>query len=282
MILAGITDPIQAPLRDILIWLHTSIGFTWAWAIIVLTVLVRMVILPLTIKQIRSMQKLQQHAPALKGLQQKYKGDRQRMNEEVMKFYKDNKINQAASCLPIFLQIPVFISLFYVLRNFEKAVLPSYPESELGWLSIVPNITDDISSHWSGWLLIVIYGVSQVASIFYSMSSATAPAWQRYMFMAMPIVFIPVVINFPMGLMLYWSTTNLWTVGQGIITRRLAPKPQLPPKKTSRTPPKDDGGAGDGARPAKPAPRPGAPATSGQPQRIRRRKKKGPQAGRRR
>ena len=281
MILAGITSPIQAPLREILVWLHTSLGFTWAWAIIVLTVLVRMVILPLTIKQIRSMQKLQQHAPALKALQQKYKGDRQRMNEEVMKFYKENRINPASSCLPMFLQIPIFISLFYVLRNFEKNVLPSYPDTELGWLSIVPNITDQISSHWSGWLLIVIYGVSQVASIFYSMSSATAPPWQRYMFMAMPIVFIPVVIRFPMGLMLYWSTTNLWTVGQGIITRRLAPKPQLPPKKTSRTPPKDDGDAGDGARPAKP-PRPGAPATSGQPQRVRRRKKKGPQAGRKR
>ena len=284
IVVAGITGPIQAPLRDVLEWLHTSMGFTWAWAIVVLTLLVRMVILPLTIKQIRSMQGLQQHAPALKALQQKYKGDRQRLNEEVMKFYKENKINPAASCLPIFLQIPIFISLFYVLKDFEKNIFPRYPASDLGWLSVVPNITDPIKAHWSGWLLIVIYGGSQVASIYYSMSSATAPAWQRYMFMILPVAFIPVIVSFPTGLMLYWSTTNLWTVGQGFITRRLAPKPQAPPKRTSRAAPKprEDGGAPDGAKPVKPPPKPGTPISGGQQQRVRRRKKKGPQAGRRR
>jgi YidC/Oxa1 family membrane protein insertase len=137
--------------------------------------------------------------------------------------------------------------------------------------------------NWHG-LLIVIYGASQIASIFYSMSSATAPAWQRYMFMILPVAFIPVIVSFPTGLMLYWSTTNLWTVGQGFITRRLAPKPQPPPKRTSRAAPtpRDDGGAGDGAKPVKPAPKPAAPAAAGQQQRVRRRKKKGPQAGRRR
>jgi len=284
VILAGLLSPIEEPLTDLLEWLHSSIGLTWAWAIVVITVLVRMVILPLTIKQIRSMQKLQQHAPELKALQQKYKGDRQRLNEEVMKFYRENKINPAASCLPIFLQIPIFISLFYVLRDFEKEVFPQYPASDLGWLSVVPDITDPIKDHWSGWLLIVIYAVSQVASIFYSMSSATAPAWQRYMFMILPVAFIPVIVSFPTGLMLYWSTTNLWTVGQGFITRRLAPKPQPSPKRTSRAAPKPpgDGGAADGAKPPKPAPKPAAPAEAGQPQRVRRRKKKGPQAGRRR
>src|SRR5438093_7852487 len=109
--------------RAALEWLHASIGLPWAWAIIVLTLLVRLVILPLTIKQIRSMQHLQQHAPELKAIQQKYKGDRARMNEEVMKFYRENKINPAASCLPLLVQFPVFISLYYVLKDFEKNVL---------------------------------------------------------------------------------------------------------------------------------------------------------------
>ena len=280
MLPLAILEPIEEPLTRVLEWLHTSMGLSWAWAIIVITLLVRMVILPLTIKQIRSMQKLQQHAPALKALQQKYKHDRQRMNEEVMKFYKENKVNPAASCLPIVLQIPIFISLFYVLRGFEKEVFPNYPNSDLGWLGVVPNITDKINSHWSGWLLLAIYVVSQVASTFFM--STTMDKNQRYILLALPIVFVFFIVNFPVGLMLYWVTTNLWTVGQGLVTRRLAPKPQPPPKRTSRTEPKprEDGGDGTGTVPAKPAPKPSTTTPGGQ--RVRRRKKRGPQAGRRR
>jgi YidC/Oxa1 family membrane protein insertase len=280
MLPLAILEPIEEPLTRVLEWLHTSIGLSWAWAIITITLLVRMVILPLTIKQIRSMQKLQQHAPALKALQQKYKHDRQRMNEEVMKFYKENKVNPAASCLPIVLQIPIFISLFYVLRGFEKEVFPRYPRSDLGWLDIVPNITDKINSHWSGWLLLAVYVVSQVSSTYFM--STTMDKNQRYILLALPIVFVFFIVNFPIGLMLYWVTTNLWTVGQGLVTRRLAPKPQPPPKRTSRTEPKprSEEGDGAGAVPAKPAPKPSATTAGGQ--RVRRRKKRGPQAGRRR
>jgi len=279
-VLAGLLSPIEEPLTRVLEWLHSSGGISWAWAIVVLTVLVRIVLVPLTIKQVRSMQKLQQHAPELKAIQQKYKGDKQRMNEEVMKFYKENKVNPAASCLPIVLQIPIFISLFYVLRGFEKEVFPNYPNSDLGWLGVVPNITDKINSHWSGWLLLAIYVVSQVASTFFM--STTMDKNQRYILLALPIVFVFFIVNFPVGLMLYWVTTNLWTVGQGLVTRRLAPKPQPPPKRTSRTEPKprEDGGDGTGTVPAKPAPKPSTTTPGGQ--RVRRRKKRGPQAGRRR
>jgi YidC/Oxa1 family membrane protein insertase len=263
--------PIERILTEVLEWLHASIGLPWAWSIIVLTLMVRMVILPLTIKQIRSMQRLQVHAPELKAIQQKYKSDRQRMNEEVMKFYRENNVNPLASCLPIVLQLPVFFALFFVLRDFEKEVFPNYPDSDLGWLGIVPNITWNINEHWSGWLLLVVYVASQLASTYFM--STTMDPRQRYIFFALPFLFVFFVINFPIGLMLYWSTTNLWTVGQGLITRRLVPKPQPPPKRTSRTPPKappaDDGGAqataGDEAT--------AKPAGSGQ-QRVRRRKKK--------
>jgi YidC/Oxa1 family membrane protein insertase len=270
--------PIERILTEVLEWLHASIGLPWAWSIIVLTLMVRMVILPLTIKQIRSMQRLQVHAPELKAIQQKYKNDRQRMNEEVMKFYRENNVNPLASCLPIVLQLPVFFALFFVLRDFEKEVFPNYPDSDLGWLGIVPNITWNINEHWSGWLLLVVYVASQLASTYFM--STTMDPRQRYIFFALPFLFVFFVINFPIGLMLYWSTTNLWTVGQGLITRRLVPKPQPPPKRTSKTPPKAPP-AGDGGTQATADDEATAkPAGSGQQRVRRRKKKKGPRARR--
>jgi YidC/Oxa1 family membrane protein insertase len=270
--------PIENVLTELLEWLHSSIGLPWAWAIIVLTLMVRMVILPLTIKQIRSMQRLQVHAPELKAIQQKYKNDRQRMNEEVMKFYRENNVNPLASCLPILLQIPIFFALFFVLRDFESEVFPNYPDSDLGWLGLVPNITENINEHWSGWLLLVVYVVSQLASTYFM--STTMDPRQRYIFFALPFLFVFFVINFPIGLMLYWSTTNLWTVGQGLITRRLVPKPQPPPKRTSRTPPKTAPAGDGGAGAAEAGEAPAKPAGSGQQRVRRRKKKKGPRARR--
>jgi YidC/Oxa1 family membrane protein insertase len=269
--------PIEDVMRNVLEWIHTTLGLPWAWAIIVLTLMVRIVIVPLTVKQIRSMQHLQAHAPELKALQQKYKHDKQRMNEEVMKFYKENKINPAASCLPVLIQIPVFISLYYVLRNFEKTLLVNYPGSDLGWLGIVPNITTSITEHWSGWLLLSIYVISQVASTYFM--STTMDPRQRWIFMALPLVFVLFIVNasFPVGLLLYWVTTNLWTVGQGLVTKRLMPKPQAAPKRSSRTPPKESA-AEDGTTAVGKAAQPSR-AASGQ-QRVKRRKKKGPRSRR--
>jgi YidC/Oxa1 family membrane protein insertase len=285
-VLAGLLSPIEDVLTAVLEWLHSSIGFSWAWAIVAVTVMVRIVILPLTIKQIRSMQRLQQYAPELKALQQKYKNDRQRMNEEVMKFYREHKVNPAASCLPILPQIPIFISLFYVLRDFEKEVFPQYPTSSLEFLNgLVPNITQNVNEHWSGWLLLVIYVASQLLSLILSTTTIQSRG-QRYVLLALPFIFIPFIINFPVGLMIYWVTTNLWTVGQGGITRRLYPKPVMEtPKRTSRTASKK---ASDAAQPGQPKTASAAapqqkPATSdgaSQPRPVRRRKKKGPRSRR--
>jgi YidC/Oxa1 family membrane protein insertase len=277
ILLAGILSPIERPLTAILEWFHSAIGLPWAWAIIALTAVVRLVLVPLTVKQIRSMQHLQQHAPELKAIQQRYKNNKQKMNEEVMKFYRENKINPAASCLPILVQIPIFIALYFVLRDFERDVFPEYPGSDLGWLNIVPSITENITSHWSGWLLVAIYVVSQLASI---ISMPMTDPRQRYIFLALPFVFVIFIANttFPVGLLLYWVTTNLWTVGQGLVTRRMFPKPEPPPKRTSRTPPRERepaAAAGDGVAKAVQPSRAG----SGQ-QRVRRRKKKGPRSRR--
>ena len=228
------------PLEDLLTWilthLHDTAGFSWSWSIVALVVIVRMLLVPLTVRQIHSMQNLQAHAPEMKKIQQQYKHDRQKMNAEMMAFYKENQINPAASCLPILAQFPVFIGLFFVLRDFEDEILkPSNdPTASLDWLNLI-TITENTKVGW-GPLLIVCYALSQLTSS-YLMSTTMQPA-QRAMLLILPIAFIPFVLNFPSGLMLYWLTTNLWTTGQGLITRRLTPKPQPPPKKSSRTPPK--------------------------------------------
>ena len=263
-------EPIEGPLTSLLEWFHNTGGLSWAWSIVALTILVRVVLLPLTVRQIHSMQSMQAHMPEMKALQQRYKDDKQKRNEELMKFYKENKINPAASCLPILFQIPVFISLFFVLRDFEKEVLPSYPDSDLHWLKLVPNITDPASSHWSGYLLLALYAISQTLSTL--LMSQTMDKTQRTLLLILPIAFLFVVLNFPSGLVIYWVTTNLWTVGQGLITRRLMPKRTTDPvKRSSRTPAKQEElakvepSAGSAPKPTQP---------SGQPRRVKRKKKR--------
>jgi YidC/Oxa1 family membrane protein insertase len=262
VIVAGILTPLEDLLRHILNGLH-SIGLPWAWAIVGLTIIVRMLLVPLTVRQIHSMQNMQAHAPQMKEIQRKYKGDREKLNQELMKFYKENNINPAASCLPLVAQIPIFIGLFYTLRSFAKHP----PPGDLSWLHFVPSIADKASAHWSGWILIVIYVASQLASTYFM--SGTMQQSQRVLMMILPFAFIPFIIHFPTGLVLYWMTTNLWTVGQGLITRRLIPKvaaPSLPTRRSSRTPPKEEVPAP--AVTAAPTPKP-----SGPPRRVKRKKK---------
>lgn len=270
--------PVEDVLTALLEWLHASIGLTWGISIVVLTAIIRFLMVPLTVKQIHSMQKLQAFAPELKALQQKYKHDKQRQQQEVMAFYRENKVNPLASCLPILLQLPIFFALFFVLRDFEEEVYPKYPGSDLGFLGIVPSITEPLTSHWSGYLLLVIYVASQVGS---TLLTPIQDKRQRYIFLALPIVAIFFVIHFPTGLMLYWSTTNLWTVGQGLITRRFMPRPQPAPKKSSRTEPqRKAGGDGDGGQAARATSAPKSGGSGSGQRKVRRRKKRGPQARR--
>lgn len=275
--IVGVTNPLK-PIEDALTWLlehlHADTGMPWAWSIIALTLIVRVLLVPLMVRQIHSMQSLQRHAPEMKAIQARHKGDRQKMNEELMKFYKENGINPAASCLPMLLQLPVFFSLYFVLRDFKTEVYDQYPASDLHWLGFIPDVTSSINAHWTGYLLVVIYVVSQVSSTYFM--SNTMDKTQRILFMALPIIFVPFILNppgktiFPVGLLMYWMTTNLWTIGQGLITRRLIPKAEPPPKRSSRTPPKEP--SGDGAQAAADKPKP-SPARAGQTKRVKRKKK---------
>src|SRR6476661_8427903 len=257
MIVASPLTPLEHGLRHVLDWLHTTAGFTWAWSIVALTVMVRILLVPLTVRQIHSMQSLQRHAPQMKEIQKKYKSDKKKQNEELMKFYRENQINPAASCLPMLLQFPVFISLYYVLRNFSK----NPPSGDLSWLHFIPDISAHTTSFWGGYVLLVVYVASQMASTLYM--SATADRTQRIIFMLMPLVFVFVIAHFPAGLVLYWVTTNLWTVGQGLITRRLVQRTPAPAveRRSSRTPSKEDDGPSDNGASAEPAAPKPAPAT---------------------
>ena len=243
MILASPLTPLEDVLRSVLKWLgpHGTVGLTWAWSIVALTIIVRLVLVPLTVRQIHSMQNLQRHAPQMKEIQKKYKADKKKQQEELMKFYRENQINPAASCLPLVAQFPVFIALYFVLREFSKHP----PGGDLSWLghNFVPDITAHANAHWSGYLLLVIYVASQLVSTM--LMSSTMDKSQRIMLMVLP-------------------------VGQGLITRRLMPKPAVPEKRSSRTPPKEDEAEPVAEEPAEPAPAPKPPS---QPRRVKRKKK---------
>ncbi len=142
MIVAGLLTPIEDVLTTVLEWLHGTIGLPWAWSIVALTVVVRVLLVPLTVRQIHSMQNLQAYAPQMKEIQRKYKADKQRMNEELMKFYKENKINPAASCLPMLAQFPIFIALYFVLRPLLVPRRPEHHRRHLGALVGLPAPRD--------------------------------------------------------------------------------------------------------------------------------------------
>jgi len=269
LILLSPLTPIEDLLRHVLNWFHGSVGLTWAWSIVALTVTVRLLLVPLTVRQIHSMQNLQRHAPQMKEIQKKYKNDKKRQQEELMKFYRENQINPAASCLPLLAQFPVFIALYFVLREFSKHP----PGGNLSWLghNFVPDITAHANAHWSGYLLLAVYVASQLVSTM--LMSSTMDRTQRIMLMVLPVVFVTFLLNFPVGLVIYWVTTNLWTVGQGLITRRLMPKPQAPERRSSRSPSKESEPEPEPApAPVEPAPAPAA--APAEPRRVKRKKKK--------
>jgi YidC/Oxa1 family membrane protein insertase len=262
--LASILTPLENVMKAILDFFHDTIGLPWGWSIVAVTIVVRLALVPLAVRAIHSMQSLQAHAPEMKAIQQKYKGDRQKQSEELQKFYKENHINPAASCLPTIAQFPVFIALYFTLRHESGHISGT-------WLHVVHVADKHAISHWSGYVLLVIYAGSQVASTYYM--GQTMEKTQRTMMMILPLVFVFFVSQFPTGLVLYWMTTNLWTVGQGLITRRLMPKPgsaspkPAGPKRTSRTAPATPPPVPDNGKTEQPA----KPASSG-PRRVKKKK----------
>ena len=224
-VVANILQPLIDIADSILTFFHDELSFGWGMSIVAMTVVVRLAILPLTIKGIKSMNALRELQPQMKEIQEKYKADKQRQQQEMMKFYKENKINPLGSCLPLLLQIPVFLALFYLLRSEEFAaqVAASPPK---GWLFI-----DDLTEAATGAelaVLIVLYIGSQLGASIVMMSTVTDRN-QKILFMLLPFIIVPFIINFPAGLVVYWITTNFWTFGQQVVVRKIAPPPQLAP-----------------------------------------------------
>src|SRR5688572_18711700 len=220
MILANVLQPL-IDIADALIgFLHDDVGLSWGLSIIGLTVIVRLAMVPLTIKQIKSMNALRALQPQMKEIQEKYKGDRQKMNQAMMRFYQENKVNPFASCLPLLLQLPVFMALFFLLNGdgFKDEVRATGQESFL--------FINDITEKATGpelIVLLVLFIASQMASTL--VMSVTADKTQQRIMLLLPLVFAAFIPNFPAGLIIYWITTNFWTLGQQLVVRRLSPPP---------------------------------------------------------
>ncbi len=269
---ANIFQPLIDVFEAVLKFFHNHVGISWGFSIVLLTIVMRAILLPLTVKQFHSMQKMQHMQPQMKAIQAKYKDDKQRQQQEIMKFYKENEINPLGSCLPLVAQIPVFISLFYMLRqDLRKNICPQTQlhyqvqyaaahhitlaqaaghttpcgaNNGAGFL-FIPDLTDKAT----GWVLVVLlilYVGTQLASSL-MMSSPMMDKQQQRLMMLLPLVFVVIVIRFPAGLIVYWITTNTWTMGQQYTVRKLIGTP-TPVVAAAGTGPPGDGGGGGGGR----------------------------------
>jgi YidC/Oxa1 family membrane protein insertase len=287
-------SPLINLFESIMVFIHAHlVGGSWGLAIVGLTVVTRAVLVPLTFKQLRSMQEMQRLAPEINKLKEKYKDDKQRQQQEIMKFYQQHKINPLASCLPFLLQLPVFISLFYMLRTdlkfdicgqqlreyysrelhrpiVKNSQIPEHTVkvmghtvkglTEVGCNIVAPGsakflFIPDITYKATGAVLIVLIAVyigSQIASTL--MATATADPNQRRLMLMLPLVIVAFLFRYPAGLLVYWITTNLWTIGQQyFIRQRMGPSPLSPP----------DAGAGGSSSPNGQAKAPAKAALAG-------------------
>ena len=256
LVVANIFQPLIDVFAAVLKFFHDSGGFAWGWSIVALTVLVRLVLLPLAITQFHSMQKLQRAAPQLKAIQNKYKDDKQRQQQEIMAFYKEEGINPLSSCLPLVAQLPVFIGLFYTLRkNLRPDICGAVQSAFQAHYAAIHHISlkaaagqttactdphyahlyhgnagflfiNDLTNKATGATLIVLIVLYVGSQLGYSMlmSSPTMDQTQRRIMMFMPLIFVVIIINFPAGLIMYWITTNLlMLIQQYLIRRRVGP-----------------------------------------------------------
>jgi YidC/Oxa1 family membrane protein insertase len=259
-------SPLISAFESIMVFIHEHlVGGSWGLAIIGLTILIRAVLVPLTYRQLKGMQEMQRLSPQIAALKEKYKEDKQRQQQEIMAFYRENKINPLASCLPLLLQLPVFISLFYMLRtdlkldicgaqlreHFSQVLgktiahnseIPSGAIthagqhfkglSEISCNAVAPHsakflFLPDITEKATGAalvVLIVLYVGSQVFSTL--VATASADPNQRRLMLLLPVVFVVILYRYPAGLLVYWITTNVWTIGQQyLIKRHMGPPP---------------------------------------------------------
>jgi YidC/Oxa1 family membrane protein insertase len=226
-VVANILQPLIDLNEAILKFWHNTVGLGWGASIIGLTIVIRLAILPLTFKQVRSMQALQRLQPEMKKIQARYKDDKQRQQQAMMEFYKEHQVNPLGSCLPLILQFPFFIGLYQTLRS--SGFRTQVHEQGGGQFLFIPDITKPLTGHTTELVvMIVIYVATQLCSSYVSAINVQDKNQKRLLFI-FPFVFVPVVINFEAGLLVYWITTNVWTIGQQLFVRRFLPPPEPHP-----------------------------------------------------
>ena len=278
---SSFADSVLGFFEGVLTFLHNLVVpvfgvHSWGWAIILLTLIVRVFLLPLAIKQTRSMRGMQAIQPQMKEIQKKYKVDRelmrkdpekyrakkQKMNEEMMALYQQEGVNPAASCLPLLAQAPVFIALFWTIRGMDElADAPFYFFTDFitpgadGFTGLGALVS---TASWPGWLLIVVMSGTMFITQKQMMARTAATGQdnpmaqqQKILLYVMPAFLAVISFQFALGLLLYWVTTNIWqVVQQWIILREVKAGA--------------DGGSGDD-KPSNQRPAPGkGGATSGQ------------------
>jgi YidC/Oxa1 family membrane protein insertase len=254
-LIALIATPVATVLRGIHAllaqFLIPSSGPAWGLSIVLLTVCVRLVLFPLFVKQIKSQRRMQELAPKIKELQARHKGDRETLNVELMKLYKDNNANPISGCLPLILQLPVFFALFSVIREFKPGAHAKYGLTavqlhEGGRASIFgAPISAALNSpaslvHKLGGSVptVKVVAITMIvlmgASTFWTQRQMMARAGtavdkqqqqvQKFMLYVLPFSFAIFGFSFPIGVLLYWLTTNVWSMGQQhYVIKRMPP-----------------------------------------------------------
>ncbi len=254
-------DVLASPVGHLLAYIHSGLstvlipasGPAWALSIVLLTVTVRLLLFPLFVKQIKSQRRMQQLAPKIKELQKAHKGDRETMNTEMMKLYKENNANPISGCLPLVLQLPVFFALFSVIREFKPGAEPRYGLSaqllEEGGkakvfgapISAAFNSPADLLAQLEGGqttvrVVAAIMVVLMGATTFWTQrqmiarSGTTDPQQimvQKLLLYVLPLSFAVSGVFFPIGVLLYWLTTNVWSMGQQAWVIKRMPPPNL-------------------------------------------------------
>ncbi len=196
---------IASPLYMALLWINTFVG-NYGWSVIILTILVKLIFWPMTQSSFRSMEKMRVVQPQLKKLQERYKNDKVKLNEEMIALYREHRINPLSGCLPIILQIPVFVALYKVLL--ESIELKGAPF--MLWIH-------DLSVKDPYYVFPVLMGASMFVQ--QKMSPASTDPIQRNIMLILPVVFTVMFINFPAGLVIYWLVNNLLSILQQYIIR---------------------------------------------------------------
>ena len=223
---ANILQPLIDVANAVLQFFHDDVGLSWGLSIIALTVVTRTILIPLTYKQLKGMRAMQALVPQIKEIQEKYKNDKQRQQQEMMRFYKENKVNPLASCIPLIAQFPVFITLFYTLRHELPPDMGCVEAGHCAAFGAEFWFIEDLTAKATGGeliaLLILYVGTQLISGLVMSMSADKS---QRAIMFILPLVFVPIAISFPAGLILYWITTNVWTIGQQLALKKIIPVP---------------------------------------------------------